>query len=227
MTTHDEWIILALIMKPKISFIKSAVHIEDFPEHDKFEVAFMGRSNAGKSSLINNLSQSKMAKVSQTPGKTRLLNFFNLSDKYVLVDMPGYGYASRSADEVADWQPMIEAYLSERVCLAGLVLVMDIRRKWTKEELILVQFVHNHGRPVAIALTKTDKISKIEVQKAVAKHKKDSKINHIFVISNTKKTGYQELENHIYKNWIEPQEKAYKENKYRENEDEGLTEGES
>lgn len=193
----------------KISYIKSAVFPKDFPEHDKFEVAFMGRSNAGKSSLINNLTQSQIAKVSQTPGKTRLLNFFNFSDSYVLVDMPGYGYASRSGDEVAEWQPMIEEYLTERVCLAGLVLVMDIRRKWTKEELVLVQFVHEHGRPVAIALTKSDKITKAEIQKFLNKLKKDSKINDVFVISNTKKSGYEELEEHIYKNWIEPQEEAF------------------
>lgn len=207
-----------------ISFIKSAVFPQDFPEHDKFEVAFMGRSNAGKSSLINNLTNSKIAKVSQTPGKTRLLNFFNFNESYVLVDMPGYGYASRSNDEVEDWQPMIEEYLTERVCLAGLVLVMDIRRKWTKEELVLVDFVHSRGRPVAIALTKADKITKAEIQKFLTKLKKDSKVNDVFVISNTKRTGYEELEHHIYKDWIEPQEKAYKESYGSESEDDEETE---
>jgi len=196
-------------MAGKISYIKSAVFEKDYPVHDKFEVAFMGRSNAGKSSLINNLSKSKIANVSQMPGKTRLLSFFNFADSYVLVDMPGYGYASRSGSEVDEWQPMIEAYLSERGCLAGLVLVMDIRRKWTKEEVVLVQFVQNYGRPVAIALTKADKITKSEIAKAVAKHKKDSKINEVFVVSNTKETGYKELEDHIYKSWIVPQEEDY------------------
>lgn len=196
-------------MAAKISYIKSAVLEKDYPVHDKFEVAFMGRSNAGKSSLINNLSQSKIANVSQMPGKTRLLSFFNFSDSYVLVDMPGYGYASRSGSEVEEWQPMVEAYLSERACLAGLVLVMDIRRKWTKEEVVLVQFVQNFGRSVAIALTKADKITKSEIAKAVAKHKKDSKINDIFVVSNTKQTGYKDLEEHIYKKWVKPQEEDY------------------
>lgn len=188
-------------MAGKISFIKSAVLPKDYPIHHKLEVAFMGRSNAGKSSLINNLSKSKIAKVSQTPGKTRLLNFFDF-DKYVLVDMPGYGYASRSGSEIAEWQPMIEEYLSERDSLVGLVLVMDIRRKWTKDELILSQFVQSHGRPVAIALTKADKITKTEAQKFLAKHKKDSKINAIFVISNTKQSGYEELEDYIYRSWV-------------------------
>lgn len=188
-------------MAGKISFIKSAVLPKDYPIHRKLEVAFMGRSNAGKSSLINNLSKTKIAKVSQTPGKTRLLNFFDF-DKYVLVDMPGYGYASRSGSEIAEWQPMIEEYLSDRDSLVGLVLVMDIRRKWTKDELILSQFVQNHGRPVAIALTKADKITKTEAQKFLAKHKKDSKINAVFVISNTKQSGYEELEDYIYRSWV-------------------------
>jgi GTP-binding protein len=188
-------------MAGKISFIKSAVLPKDYPIHRKLEVAFMGRSNAGKSSLINNLSKTKIAKVSQTPGKTRLLNFFDF-DKYVLVDMPGYGYASRSGSEIAEWQPMIEEYLSERDSLVGLVLVMDIRRKWTKDELILSQFVQSHGRPVAIALTKADKITKTEAQKFLAKHKKDSKINAVFVISNTKQSGYEELEDYIYRSWV-------------------------
>ncbi len=189
-------------MAGKISFIKSAVLPKDYPIHRKLEVAFMGRSNAGKSSLINNMSKTKIAKVSQTPGKTRLLNFFDFN-KYVLVDMPGYGYASRSGSEIAEWQPMIEEYLAERDSLVGLVLVMDIRRRWTKDELILSQFVQSHGRPVAIALTKADKITKAEAQKFLAKHKKDSKINAVFVISNTKQSGYEELEEYIYRNWIE------------------------
>lgn len=206
-------------MAGKISYIKSAVFEKDYPVHDKFEVAFMGRSNAGKSSLINNLTKSKIANVSQMPGKTRLLSFFNFDDSYVLVDMPGYGYASRSGSEVDEWQPMIEAYLSERGCLAGLVLVMDIRRKWTKEEVVLVNFVHNFGRPVAVALTKVDKINKSEIAKTVAKHKKDSKINDIFVISNTKSTGYKELEEHIYKNWIATQEAEYAAMKQAEKEE--------
>lgn len=193
-------------MTSKISFMKSAVLQKDYPVHKMKEVAFMGRSNAGKSSLINNLTQQKIAKVSQTPGKTRLLNFFNFNNSYVLVDMPGYGYASRSGDEVAEWQAMIEEYLAERECLAGLVLVMDIRRKWTKEEVMLVQFVASCGRPVAIALTKTDKISKVECEKLKQKHIKDSKIGAVFLISNTKKSGYEDLEEYIFRSWIKDEE---------------------
>ncbi len=186
----------------KIKFIKSAVLAKDYPPETKPEIAFMGRSNAGKSSLINNISNKKIAKVSQTPGKTRLLNFFDF-EKYILVDMPGYGYASRSGDEIADWQTMIEGYLTDRQILAGLVLVMDIRRKWTKEEHILVQFVHTYGRPVVVALTKTDKVKKSEIAKLVEQHKKSSKLSAVFAISNTDGKGFQEMEEYIYREWIE------------------------
>ncbi len=186
----------------KITYIKSAVMPEDYPAHKFSEVAFMGRSNAGKSSLINALSKNKIAKVSQNPGKTRLLNFFNFNDSYVLVDMPGYGYASRSGDEVADWQPMIELYLASREKLAGLVLVMDIRRKWSRDEMLLCRFVEKFGRPVALALTKADKLNKTELKKAIQKQTEDSRLSNVFVISSTKNMGHKELESFIYKKWI-------------------------
>ncbi len=175
---------------------------EDYPKHKLKEVAFMGRSNAGKSSLINALSKNKIAKVSQNPGKTRLLNFFNFNDSYVLVDMPGYGYAARSGDEVSEWQPMIELYLAQQESLAGLVLVMDIRRKWSRDEMLLCRFVEKFGRPVALALTKADKLNKLELKKAMDIQIKDSRLSNIFVISSTKNMGHKELEDFIYNNWI-------------------------
>jgi GTP-binding protein len=186
----------------KVSYIKSAVMPEDYPVHDLKEVAFMGRSNAGKSSLINALSKHKIANVSQNPGKTRLLSFFNFNDSYVLTDMPGYGYAARSGDEVAEWQPMIELYLAGRDKLAGLVLVMDIRRKWSRDEMLLCRFVEKFGRPVALALTKADKLTKTELKKALEKQTQDSRLSNIFVISSTKNMGHKELEEFIYRKWI-------------------------
>lgn len=208
-----------MAMSGKAKFLKSAVLLKDYPLHKKNEVAFMGRSNAGKSSLINNLANQKIAKVSQVPGKTRLLNFFEFS-KYVLVDMPGYGYASRSGSEMSDWQPMIESYLAEQDKLVGLVLVMDVRRKWSKEETMLVRFCYSFGRPVALALTKTDKCKKTELQKLLVQQKKDSRINNIFLISNTDKKGYVELEDFIYREWIKPaDERVLSENVDTEDED--------
>ena len=186
----------------KVSYIKSAVMPDDYPVHDFKEVAFMGRSNAGKSSLINAMSKNKIAKVSQNPGKTRLLNFFNFNDSYVLVDMPGYGYASRSGDEVSEWQPMIELYSASQEKLVGLVLVMDVRRKWSRDEMLLCRFVEKFGRPVALALTKADKLTKIELKKAVEKQIQDSRLSNIFVVSSTKNLGHSELEEFIYRKWI-------------------------
>lgn len=110
--------------------------MKDFPESKMKEIAMAGRSNAGKSSLINIWANTKIAKVSQSPGKTRLLNFFNMNNSYIIVDMPGYGYASRGGDEVTAWRKMVENYLKQRPQLAGLVLVMDIARDWEDDEEI-------------------------------------------------------------------------------------------
>src|SRR6478752_7250400 len=117
--------LVVYVMPKTIQFIKSAVLPKDYPIHKMAEVAIAGRSNAGKSSFINALTRDKVAKVSSTPGKTRLLNFFNMADSYVLVDMPGYGFASRSNSEVLEWHEMIETYLMSRENLVGLILVMD------------------------------------------------------------------------------------------------------
>jgi len=130
-------------MPKTIQFIKSAVLAKDYPNHNMAEVAIAGRSNAGKSSFINGLAKSKIAKVSSTPGKTRLLNFFNMEDSYVLTDMPGYGFAARSGNELREWQQMIETYLTTRENLKGLILVMDIRRSWTNDEEIMRLFLKN------------------------------------------------------------------------------------
>ncbi|MGZ3770964.1 MAG: ribosome biogenesis GTP-binding protein YihA/YsxC [Bdellovibrio sp.] len=188
---------------PKIiQFIKSAVLPKDFPEHKKAEVAIAGRSNAGKSSFINALSKGKVAKVSSTPGKTRLLNFFNMEDSYVLVDMPGYGFAARSGDEIVEWHRMIETYLMTRENLCGLVLVMDIRRSWTEDEELLKKFSDQRGFPLAVVLTKADKMSRSQMLQAVAKVKKTSGLSAVFPVSAMKKVGQDEVEEFIYENWV-------------------------
>lgn len=108
---------MAATMTIKIDFLRSGVNGKDFPSPDMPEVALVGRSNAGKSSFLNALAKRKVARVSSAPGKTRLLNFFSAGDHYRLVDMPGYGFAARSANEIKSWQQMIERYLEERSCL--------------------------------------------------------------------------------------------------------------
>jgi GTP-binding protein len=149
------------------TFLKSASQLDQCPTDDKPEVAFVGRSNAGKSSLLNLVMGRQLAKVSQTPGKTRLLNFFDGPD-YRLVDLPGYGYASRGFAEREGWRAMIESYLSCRGQLRGLVLAMDIRREWTADEDALLKWWSSLQPPsrVIVAFTKSDKLKRGQIAQA-------------------------------------------------------------
>lgn len=185
-------------------YIKSAALPKDFPPPRLPEFALAGRSNAGKSSLLNLIAGGRFAKVSATPGKTRLLNFFDFGDKYSVVDMPGYGFASRSAGEMESWRHMIETYLARRENLCGLVLIMDIRREWSEDERMIKRFLNEQEIPMALALTKADKIGKNDMVKAVATMKKKAGTENVFAVSSLKKTGHRELEDFIYKQWVEP-----------------------
>lgn len=142
-------------------FITSAVKPDQYPETVLPEIAFAGRSNVGKSSLINTLINRKnLVKTSQTPGKTRLINFFRINDQFVFVDLPGYGYAKVSATERKQWGPMVEKYLNTRPGLKGLMILQDIRRMPGKEEHELVSFLNHLDIPFFYIFTKADKLSK-------------------------------------------------------------------
>lgn len=149
-------------MIAKIQFIKSAVYPQDYPDLGIPEVAFVGRSNAGKSSLLNALAGTNIAKVSRKPGKTRLLNFFKWDETHALVDIPGYGFARRSKIEQDEWKEMIESYLHGRETLNGLVLVFDVRRRWSDEEEALLEWWEPYGKPLILALNKTDQLNQKE-----------------------------------------------------------------
>lgn len=188
-----------------VKFLKSAVNPVDYPSDEGVEIAIAGRSNAGKSTLLNTITGRKsLAKVSSTPGKTRLLNFFEFRENYRWVDLPGYGYAARSGDEMESWGPMIETYLTERQSLRGLVLVMDIRRKWTDDEEQLKMFANRMGYPMAIVLTKTDKVTQAEKSKAQSLVRKASGVLDVFLVSSLKKQGHLELEEFLYHEWVRP-----------------------
>lgn len=149
-----------------VEFIKSAVKPSQYPEYDFPEIAFAGRSNVGKSSLINTLIQRKgMVKTSSKPGCTQLINFFLVNEVLSFVDLPGYGYAKVSKKIRAQWQPMVNLYLSQRQSLLGLVLLIDIRRDPGKEELDMVDWLESHKMPYLVILTKSDKLSKTKQQK--------------------------------------------------------------
>ncbi len=154
-------------------FIKSAVKPTHYPETVLPEIAFAGRSNVGKSSLINTLvNRKKLVKTSSTPGRTQLINFFNINDAFTLVDLPGYGYAKVPKKVVREWGAMIETFLSTRKTLKGVVFLMDIRRTPGKDEVDLVNWFKHFSIPVILVLTKADKFSK---QKQKTHHNKVAK----------------------------------------------------
>jgi GTP-binding protein len=131
------------------------------PESSLPEVAFAGRSNVGKSSLLNTLVRRKsFARVSRTPGRTREINFFRINNNFVLVDLPGYGYARISKEKKAGWRPMIESYLRRTTQLRGIVLLLDIRREPSEDDRAMLDFLAELEVPTIVALTKTDKLSK-------------------------------------------------------------------
>jgi GTP-binding protein len=142
-------------------FVTSAVRPEQYPPADLPEFAFAGRSNVGKSSLINTLvSRKKLVLTSSTPGKTRLINFFRVNDALMFVDLPGYGYARVSEDERRKWRPMIERYLSARENLKTVVVILDIRRTPNEEDAQLLDWLARREIPTVLVVTKSDKLSK-------------------------------------------------------------------
>lgn len=150
-------------------FLKSAVTQDQYPDLDLPEIAFSGRSNVGKSSLINSLlNRKKIVKVSSNPGKTRTINFFLINEQFVLVDLPGYGYAAVSKQEKASWGRMIENYLKNRGNLFNVVLLVDIRHKPTGDDKLMYDFIKYYRQSVVIVATKLDKISKNSVQSSLA-----------------------------------------------------------
>src|SRR5690606_6382964 len=152
--------ILTEIVFTKAYFTKSAPSIRECPPETGYEVAFAGRSNAGKSSAINALTNSKLARTSKTPGRTQLINFFNISDTQRLVDLPGYGYAKVSRDMKEEWQRNLSEYLQKRQCLRGLILLMDIRHPLQEFDSTMLRWAISGDMPVHILLTKADKLNR-------------------------------------------------------------------
>lgn len=186
----------------KVEFIKSAVKPSQYPEYDFSEIAFAGRSNVGKSSLINTLIQRKdMVKTSSKPGCTQLINFFLINENLSFVDLPGYGYAKVSKKIRSHWQPMVNLYLSNRQSLLGLILLIDIRRDPGKEEFDMMDWLQAHNIPYLVILTKSDKLSTTKQQKRLSSicSQMNREQNKVIVFSTKTKTGrdtiIEEIEN--------------------------------
>ena len=186
-----------------MKYLKSAVFPVDYPPEDRPEVAVAGRSNSGKSSFLNAIAKSKIAFVSQSPGKTRLLNFFDFGKIYRFVDMPGYGFASRAGDEVVEWTKMIETYLGTRDNLKGLVLLMDLRREWSEDEELLKRFCTKVNIPLCVLLTKADKCNAKEKNAALRLIRESSQTANVFLISSQSGAGIEEVEEFIFRDWIQ------------------------
>jgi GTP-binding protein len=162
-------------MKIPAHFVISAAKPSEFPAPTLPEIAVVGRSNVGKSSLINALvGQDGLARTSRTPGRTRLINWFEIGSQppFFLVDLPGYGYADVSQAVRETWRPMIQTYLEQRETLAGVLLLVDIRRNAEDEELDFVPWLALQGTPLVVALTKADKLPKNKRALAAARAKK-------------------------------------------------------
>lgn len=143
------------------SFIATAVRPSQYPSPELPEIAFAGRSNVGKSALINQLlNRKKLVKTSATPGRTQCINFFLVNNAFYFVDLPGYGYAKVPANIQKRWGPMVEQYLKRRDSLKSVILILDIRRVPTKEDLQLLSWLHHYNIPAPVVLTKADKLTK-------------------------------------------------------------------
>jgi GTP-binding protein len=156
------------------SFLISAAKLTQLPQDSGPEVAFAGRSNAGKSSAINRLcGQKSLARTSKTPGRTQLINLFQLDDKRHLVDLPGYGYAKVAEEIKRRWQQTMEAYLSERQALQGLILLMDVRHPLKDVDQQLLEWCWQVGMPVHVLLTKADKLKRGAAQNTLLKVRRE------------------------------------------------------
>jgi GTP-binding protein len=198
----------------KARFIHSAPSIRECPPEEGIEVAFAGRSNAGKSSAINALTNNnKLARVSKTPGRTQLINFFELSETQRLVDLPGYGYAKVSREQKELWQRHLSEYLRERRCLHGLILLMDIRHPLQEFDTTMLNWATNSNMAVHILLTKADKLSRgqagtqLQTVKREIKNAGLSQLVSVQIFSSLKNTGLEDLKAKLQE-WLAPAQQS-------------------
>lgn len=198
---------------PRATFFKSVASLDDLPESDA-EIAFAGRSNAGKSSALNTLAGQRLAFVSKTPGRTQLINFYRVGDRSFLTDLPGYGYARVPAAARADWEQLLGGYLQTRPALRGLALIMDVRHPLTDLDRRMLAWFLPTGKPVHVLLTKADKLSRSAALQTLARVRRElaalgsdgaqdgSKLS-VQLFSSLKKSGLEEAER-VFAAWLAP-----------------------
>jgi len=183
-------------------FIKSALKRSDYPKESLPEVAFAGRSNVGKSSLINTIVNRKnLARTSSSPGRTQMLNFFRINNQIYFVDLPGYGFAKVPSQVRAQWKPMVEDYLKYRKTLKLVIIILDIRRSPGREDASLIRWLEAFGIPFLVVLTKSDKISKNQcsTQQKTIKNFLLLEDEELICFSAVTRKGRQEILKHIIK----------------------------
>jgi len=173
----------------------TAVRPDQFPKSERAEAAFVGRSNVGKSSMINTmLGRKSLVRTSQNPGKTRTINFFEVEQDWYFVDLPGYGYARVSRAESQKWGEMIEGYLKDRPQLAALVLLLDIRHEPSANDKMLYEWCLHYELPVVLVATKSDKIKRSQLQKHCAMLRKGlGASEQVMAFSSLDRAGREEL----------------------------------
>ena len=188
----------------KINFLKSSPNTIQCPKSSFEEIAFIGRSNVGKSSLINMLFNNKnLAKISKKPGKTKLINHFIINDTILLADLPGYGYAKLSKVETKKINEIIQDYIENRKNLTKLFLLIDIRHEPIKTDLLFINYLDNLKKSFNIIFTKSDKVKKNELSKKSSNYIKNIKSSYLenkfFISSSSSKNGKEEILNFIMK----------------------------
>lgn len=181
----------------KAELVAVAVKKNQYPEDNKKEIAFAGRSNVGKSSLLNLLVNRKnLARVSGSPGKTRTINFYEINDEFRIVDLPGYGYAKVAKSVTENWGDMIEGYLANRQNLLKVVQLVDIRHAPSAQDVQMYEWLKHYGFDGIVVATKSDKISRNEMTKCISEIRKAlglSPEDKVFPVSSLKRTGYDKL----------------------------------
>lgn len=184
-----------------VSLASVAVKYSQYPTDGKMEIAFVGKSNVGKSSLINTLVNRKaLARTSSNPGKTRTINFYNVEDKVYFVDLPGYGYAKVSKVEQEKWASMIESYLKRRKQLKYIVMLIDVRHEPSTNDRLMYEWLKHYGFKIIIVATKSDKIKKNQLSKQLISIRKSLELNEneiLLPFSSQTKEGKDELWNII------------------------------
>ena len=189
-------------MKIRSSEIEvSAVRKEQYPKEGLPEIALVGRSNVGKSSATNALlNRRNFARTSQTPGKTRTINFYKINNEFYFVDLPGYGYAKVSKSEKDKWGVIMERYLQDREELCAIFLLVDIRHEPTNDDVMMYEWIKHFGYNCVVIATKADKISRGQYQKHISIIRKKlqlEKDEKVIPLSSSKKTGVEDVWNEI------------------------------